>query len=342
MAYTVIDKGSKYFDTKLYTGTGATQSITGLNFSPDWVWIKSRSSASYYNTLFDIIRGTEKRIFTNTTDAESTTANSLTSFNSDGFTLGSQAGQNDSGITYVAWNWEANGAGVSNTQGTLTATVSANTTSGFSICKITEASSYSGTQTFGHGLGVAPSMVIYRQQNNSSNWQVYHKATGTGITQLNNTNAVNTGASYFPAVSSTTVSIGEGIQAPTYTSIAYCFADVKGFSKAFSYTGNGSNDGTFCYLGFKPAFIIWKDSTSVMSWGIFDNKRDPYNEVENFLRPNTSDADSAGDYQIDFLSNGFKIRNANGLSNNSGDVYIGMAFAENPFVSSKGIPCTAR
>lgn len=340
MPFSSIDKPSKYFDTKLYTGTGATQSITGLNFSPDFVWLKSRGEAQDHY-LFDSIRTATKALSSNLTLAEQTYSDSLTSFNSDGFTLGASTRVNKNTFNHVGWCWDANGTGVSNTQGTLTATVSANTTSGFSICKITEASSYSGVQTFGHGLGVAPSMVIYRMSNTGSNWQVYHKSTGVNITQLNNTNATSSGTSYFPAVSSTTVSVGEGIQGPTYTSIAYCFAEVKGFSKFGSYTGNGSTDGTFVYTGFKPKFFLAKRTDTTNSWTITNSSNQSYNQADTFLLADSSQAESTAT-SVDYLSNGVKIRSIGAWGNASGGTYIYMAFAENPFVSSKGIPCTAR
>ena len=347
MPYAVIDKGSNYFDTNLYTGNNTARNIT-LNFSPDFVWIRSRDTAGTNHFLQDSVRGTSKIIYSNLTTAETTfTDGYVSSFNSDGYSLTTDTTgyMNYNARTYVGWSWRASdSSAVTNTQGTLTATVSANTTSGFSICKITEASSYSGTQTFGHGLGVAPSMVIYRQQNTTSNWQVYHKATGTGITQLNNTNAVNTSASYFPAVSSTTVSVGEGIQGPTYTSIAYCFAEVKGFSKFGSYTGNGSTDGTFVYTGFKPAWVMFKLTSGADSWVIKDNKRDSINQMSKRIFPDLSNAEDSGSGgEMDFLSNGFKFRSGStALNNASGSSYIYMAFAESPFVSSKGIPTTAR
>lgn len=346
MAYTVVDKGSNYFDTNLYTGNNTARNIT-LNFSPDFVWIRSRDTGGTNHFLQDSVRGTSKIIYSNLTNAETTfTDGYVSSFNSDGYSLTTDTTgyMNYNARTYVGWSWRgSDSSAVTNTQGTLTTTVSANTTSGFSICKITEAGSYSGVQTFGHGLGVAPSMVIYRAQNTGSNWQVYHKSTGVNITQLNNSGATTSGTSYFPAVSSTTVSIGEGIQAPTYTSIAYCFAEVKGFSKFGGYTGNGNADGTFVYTGFKPAFLIVKESSaSGNNWQIGDNKRNGYNVIAPRLEASTSSSEYTNLSWVDFVSNGFKIRSSDGAFNTSSNTYIYMAFAENPFVSSKSIPTTAR
>lgn len=348
MPFSTIDRSSDYFRIKLYTGNGSTQSITfdeSKAMQPDCTWIKVRNDANV-TLVHDVIRGATKEIYTPLTNAEATDANGLTAFNSNGFSVGSAFGVNRSGYNFVNWSWKANGTGVSNTQGTLTATVSANTTSGFSICRITEASSYSGVQTFGHGLGVAPSMVIYRQQNIGSNWQVYHKSTGTNLMQLNTTGAVVTSATFWPTVTSTLFGLSENVQAPTYTSIAYCFAEVKGYSKAFSYTGNGSADGTYVNLGFRPAWLLIKRTDSAgYDWLVYDNKRQvEYNVVDDFLKPNLSDAETTGNagQSLDFLSNGIKFRGTGASSNASGGTYIGFAIAQNPFVSSKGIVANAR
>ena len=339
-----IDKPSKYFDTKLYTGTGSSQSINGLEFSPNMVWIKNRSSATSHQ-LFDSVRGVQKALFTNGTDAEETNANFLTAFNSDGFTVGTSSGINGSGNSIVAWNWLAGGTGVSNTAGSITSTVSANTTSGFSVGKTTGTLS-SGTITVGHGLGVAPSMVIWKRTDGSSNWQVYHTSTGTGLMQLNQNTPVVTSANFWPATSSTTFSVANNLYGSGETYAFYAFANVKGYSKFSSYVGNGStSDGTFVYTGFKPAYVMVKCTTVATStrWLIKDNKRNTYNVVANNLIADLGGTENtdANNY-IDFLSNGFKCRGDSEDINSSGATYIYMAFAENPFCSSKGIPCTAR
>ena len=348
MPYSNIDKPSKYFDTKLYTGNGSTQTITGLNFAPEWVWLKDRTSA-YNHAVFDKVRGVQKRIFTNLTNAEDTASDTLTAFNSDGFTLGSNVGINTNGDNYVSWNWDANGAGVSNTQGTITSTVSANTTSGFSIVSYT--GNGTGGATIGHGLGVAPKMIIIKGRGTTYNWVVGHNSLSTNwgkYLTLSTTDAVETATNVFndTAPTSSLFSIGTalGVNTSSSTYIAYCFAEVKGFSKFGSYTGNGSADGTFVYTGFKPAWVLWKNTaTAGTNWVLMDNRRNTYNPENLSIAPNTSDAEANfSSFPNDFLSNGFKLRNTGAGVNASGSTYIYMAFADNPFVSSKGIPCTAR
>jgi len=347
MAYTTIDSPKKYFDTKLYTGNGSTQSIGGLSFKPDWVWTKSRSAAGYHR-VYDIIRGTSLALFPNDTGAEATNSG-VTSFDSNGFTMGSI--NNDNGTTYSSWNWLANGAGVSNTAGTISSTVSANTTSGFSIVSYTG----NGTNgaTVGHGLGVAPKMVIVKSRSNAStDWAVYHASLTAGNMLFLNTTGASGAISTFDngginPVSSTTFTTAQGgvsknnVNTSSYTYIAYCFAEIKGFSKFGSYTGNGSTDGTFVYTGFKPAFLLMKRTDSISQWYMYDNKRNTYNPENLQLDAMDTGAESTL-LSGDFCSNGFKFRSASSAFNFSGYTYIYMAFAENPFVSSKGIPCTAR
>jgi len=348
MAYTTIDKPSKYFNTNTWTGNGTTQSITGLNFSPDWVWIKKRSGGTARShQLYDVIRTATKYLHSDTTDAEGTFSNGLTAFNSDGFSIGDGDGVNGNTFTYVGWSWDANGAGVSNTQGSITSTVSANTTSGFSIVSYT--SDGNSGATVGHGLGVAPKMVIVKRRNSAEDWGVGHTSLGwTNFLRLNTTGASSSSAGLWnnTAPSSTVVTLGNsGISnnGSGTTMIMYCFAEVKGFSKFGSYTGNGSTDGTFVYTGFKPAFVLYKVSSTTDSWMIMDNKRDIFNQVINQLEPNVNNAAVDNTARaMDFLSNGFKFRSTNTQNNQSGATYIYMAFAENPFVSSTGIPTTAR
>lgn len=345
MPYSTIDSPKKYFDTVLYTGTGATQSITSLSFKPDFVWLKSRGEAQDHY-LFDINRTATKALSSNLTLAEQTYTDSLTSFDTNGFTLGASTRVNKNTFNHVGWSWLASNTTASNNSGTITSTVSANTTSGFSIV------SYTGTganATVGHGLGVAPKMIITKPRNSVDNWISWHTALGsTGYIYLNLTNASATGAtvwnSTLPTSSVFSIGTSSNINTNGQTQIAYCFADVKGFSKAFSYTGNGSTDGTFVYCGFKPAIIILKRTDAVgYDWRLLDNKRNTYNVVSTVLFPNTTEADltNSANY-VDFLSNGFKWNTTGAGSNASGGTYIGFAIAENPFVSSKGIPCTAR
>jgi hypothetical protein len=355
MAYANIDKPSSYFNTKLYTGDGTTaNSVTGVGFKPDLVWIKGRTG-NREPIIQDSVRGTFRYLNTAGAVAENTNSNYdwFKSFNSDGFTVAFTSSDstttgewNTSGSTYASWNLLASNTTVSNTNGTITSTVSANTTSGFSIV------SYTGTganATVGHGLGVAPSMIILKNRSvGSTNWRVGHKSlTWNNEIFLDLTNATNasSGAWNNTAPTSSVFSLGTGNfgNGSGNSIIAYCFAEIKGYSKFGSYTGNGSTDGTFVYTGFKPAFVIIKQSSSAgEGWEIADNKRATNNVITTFLRNSTGDESTNTDRQFDFLSNGIKMRGTHGSTNASGSTYIYMCFAENPFVSSKGIPTTAR
>lgn len=346
MAYTVINKPSSYFNTVTYTGTGATQSITGLNFKPDWVWIKDRT-VGFDHVLQDAVRGTTKIIDSNTTYAEFTNATSITSFNSDGFTTGSYVATNNSTTPFVSWNWLASNTTTSNTSGSITSTVSANTTSGFSIVSYT-GNGTSGA-TIGHGLGAVPKFIIVKERSAVQQWINYHVSLGnTNYVHLNATDASASSSTVWnnttPTSSVFTVGTAVNCNDNGGTFIAYCFAEVKGFSKFGSYTGNGSTDGTFVYTGFKPAFVIIKQTSSAgEGWEMGDNKRSTYNVITTFLRANSSAAESTNtDRQYDFVSNGIKMRGSHGSTNGSGSTYIYMCFAENPFVSATAIPTTAR
>ena len=357
MAYTTINKGSSYFNTVLYTGNGATQSITGVGFKPDFVWLKSRNN-TYYHNLYDVVRGFSsgngRVVFTNDTLAEDANAG-LTSFNTDGFSLGSEVGQNGNGTTYASWNWLASNTTVSNTSGTITSTVSANTTSGFSIVSYT--GNGTGGATIGHGLGVTPTFIIVKKRSSTGNWPIYAKQANSGAGQnggiyLNLSNAFSVDANFWNSTSATssvfTVGAGGDVNASGATFIAYCFTDIKGFSKFGSYTGNGntSGNGTFVYLGFKPKFIMIKRSdTAGFGWYMRDTARDTYNVGQNYLDASSSSAEGSGTpAYLDYLSNGFKLTNTSASDgiNASGGTYIYMAFAENPFVSSTQVPTTAR
>ena len=346
-----INKPSEYFNTKLYTGTGSELAVTGVGFQPDWIWFKQRD-ATRSHALVDSVRGRSKVVFSDLTNAEETSAastNDLVSFDSDGFTVGTTSASgsfNTSSGSHVAWNWKANGAGVSNTDGSITSTVSANTTSGFSIV------SYTGTganATVGHGLGAEAKFIIFKDRSTTKDWFVYHQsispATGG---KLNLTVNPSADSSYFnnTAPTSSVFSIGgANTTNPSGNNmIAYCFAEKKGFSKFGSYTGNGNADGTFVYTGFKPAFVLIKANSAGQDWHIHDIKRSTFNVSDTVLLPNTIDADITDTtvYGIDILSNGFKCRGTHPRVNGSGTGYIYMAFAENPFVTSTGIPTTAR
>ena len=341
-----INKPNEYFNTKLYTGNGSTQAVTGVGFQPDWVWIKDRS-VGYNHALFDSVRGTTKLLQSNTTNAEQTTSG-VSSFDSDGFTLGSDIGMNQSSGSFASWNWLAGGTASSNTDGSITSSVSANTDSGFSIVSYTGGGSFG--DTVGHNLGAVPAMIIVKTRNATSSWYTWHKGTGATDNQFMDfdTGALQTsGATIFDvsAMSSTTFTLGTNtdVNGSGSPKIAYCFAEKKGFSKFGSYTGNGSTDGTFVYTGFKPAFVMVKVTDITNNWFILDNKRLGYNPTELFLNPNTTSAESGstGAY-VDFTSNGFKWRTTSNAFNGSSNNYIYMAFAESPFTTSTGIPATAR
>jgi len=350
MAYTTIDNPSQYFLTKLYAGNGSTQNITGVGFQPDWVWIKNRAQADD-NAVTDSVRGVTKELNTNDNGAESTNADGLTAFGSDGFSLGDDVIYNTNAENYVSWNWlagtsftnDASATGI----GSIDSVGSVNTDAGFSIV------SYTGTENLGtvkHGLGVVPSAIIFKNRSASANWKVYHKSLGaTKGLKLDSSDALFTSAGNFnntePTSSVFTVNTDAGLNGSGNSIIAYCFADVKGYSKMGSFIGNGNANGPFIYLGFKPAWILFKRaSDGTNNWGIIDNKRDTFNPVTQQLHSNLNNAEgtTSGNGCGDFLSNGWKIGVSSGSRNASGVTYIFLAFAENPFVTSTGIPGTAR
>jgi len=346
MAYTTVDNPELYFQTKLYTGNGGTQSITldgSENMQPDWVFFKQRTGtpSSSGSQVYDVVRGATKYLSTHATNAEATQSNGLTSFDSDGFSIGNTTRINGNTESYVAWNWKAGGSASSNTDGSITSSVSANTTSGFSIVSYSGASSGG---TIGHSLGVKPDIVLIKCRSATANW-LFTTDIIDGSKDylfLNQTNAKGDLTTALPTSSVFTVSgdDDQGENGKTY--IAYCFNSVKGYSKFGSYAGNGNANGTFVYTGFKPAFVIVKVyAGGTGDWQMYDNKRVGYNDANYRLKPSSSSAE-ATDEPIDILSNGFKLRNTGGSFNASGDDYIYMAFAENPFVTSTGIPTTAR
>jgi hypothetical protein len=354
MAYSTIIKPNTNFNTLTYTGDGVSpRSITGVGFQPDFVWYKNRTNAISHG-LQDVIRGvTSTNVLSsdnNPAEPSFTNIGYLSSFNSDGFTATETNSNlnviNASGSNYVAWNWKAGGTAVSNTDGTITSSVSANTTSGFSIVTFTGTGA---NATVGHGLGSVPKMIIIKGYSNAPNWQVYHASYGnTGGGQLNLTNAFS-GDGMFqnttPTNSVFSLGTSGNVNGAGQTMVAYCFADVKGFSKMGSYVGNGNADGTFVYTGFKPSFIIWKNSSASTQWVLLDNKRLGYNPSNYSLFPNNTDRDADGSaISADLLSNGFKLRTTSEHDNQSGSTFIYMAFAENPLVAntSGGIPTTAR
>ncbi len=342
MAYTTINKSGDYFNTKLYTGNGSTQSITGVGFQPDWVWGKARSEASNH-MLFDIVRGTGKELHSQNTDIETTSATTLTAFDSDGFSLGNNGNINRNTETYASWNWLTdNTSGSSNTDGSITSTVSANTTAGFSIVSWT-----GNSGTVGHGLGVKPAMIIVKSRQSTTNWVVMHKGLGnmdTNILVLNTTTGIDSGGAGMAEPTTSVFTITSGL-APNDNLIAYCFAEKKGYSKFGSYTGNGSTDGTFIYTGFKPTFVNIKRTDSAGQWNMFDIARADVpnaNGNDQVIYSNSSDAElSSVTREIDLLSNGFKCRNTGGDINASGGSYIYMAFGQS-LVGSNNVPANAR
>jgi len=347
MAYTTINKSGDYFNTKLYAGNNGTNAITGVGFQPDFNWIKDRTSTGEH-LLVDVIRGMNN-LRSNSTTAESANGSiHQQSLDSDGFTVAGSAGNsNASGRNYASWNWKANGAGSANTDGDITSTVSANTTSGFSVGTYT--GNLTAGATVGHGLGTAPKVVIVKSTSNAHNWAFYHYSNGAGNRLiLNGTDASSSNNGYWNSTdpSSSVFTLGDegnDTNGSGKNYVFYAFADVTGYSKFGSYVGNGSNDGTFVYTGFKPAFLMIKNTGTTENWNIWDNKRDTYNAVESRLYPNTNDAESTSDSNdFDFLSNGFKIRNNGGNQGASGNTYIYMAFAEAPLVGSNNVPATAR
>jgi hypothetical protein len=361
MSYTNgLDKPTDYFNTITYTGNDTDgRTITGVGFQSDWTWVKARSSAfSHY--IIDAIRydsGASKylKLDSSSSAADETPSGAgwISALNSDGYVCKNGTSNtnncNENGVTYVAWNWLGANGTASNSNGSITSTVSANTTAGFSIV------SYTGTgsnATVGHGLGTTPAWVLVKERGASGeSWNNFHQSLGAGITiMLNLTNAQQSSSTMWnnTAPTSSVFSVGAdaGSNGSSKTYIAYCFAEKKGYSKFGSYTGNGNSNGTFVYTGFKPAWVMCKISSNGDSWVVYDNKRDTFNVTEQILRPNTSGTEGTeSGAKMDLLSNGFKLRGSGGglgQTNTSGETYIYMAFAENPFVTSTGIPTTAR
>ena len=348
--YTAIDDPSAFFQTALYAGTGSAQSITNdgnSDLQPDFIWIKSRTDGTANHHAHNTNVATTRTLFVNKSDFEETQSQSVTSIQSDGFTLGTWGGNNAASNNFVAWQWKANGGTTSsNTDGSITSTVQANQDAGFSIV------TYTGTgsaATVGHGLGVAPKVIIVKARSGVlTSWAVFHKDGSTSDDDtfvLNSTAAKATYAGFwnnqYPSSSVFGISNDIWLNGNTENFVAYCFAEKQGYSKFGKYIGNGSTNGPFVYTGFKPAFVMIKKSNSTGQWLLFDNARDPFNKVFHQLRIITA-AESTITHDIDFLSNGFKIRDIVSNDNGNGDTFIYIAFAENPFVTSTGIMGTAR
>jgi hypothetical protein len=329
----VVTKPSEYMDVLLYTGNGSTQTISGLGFSPDFLWFKTRNTNSQH-ALYDVIRGVSKSLVSNSTAAEATEGGGLASFDSAGFSLSGdntiQGSTNGSGRTYVTWAWDAGSSTVTNTQGSISSQVRANASAGFSIV------SYTGNgaaANIGHGLGVEPHLIIHKFRSASSNWSVYTKATGAGGRLLLNSTAAFSSDGAFPtAPTSSVFYVNSGLNDNGVTIVAYCFAPVAGYSSFGSYVGTGAvSTGPFCYTGFRPRLIILKAAVGGTSgWIMVDTARNTYNAVDYFLQANSSGAEST-QVILDSLSNGFVIRPVGDAMNNSGVTFVWAAFAESPF-----------
>jgi len=332
----VVTKPSTVMDVKLYTGNGTSQTISGLGFSPDFIWTKSRSRIDN-NVLHDIVRGRTSNLYSDLAASENTTTTStadLVSFDANGYTLGTvqQSAMNRSGETYVAWCWDAGSSTVTNTQGSISSQVRANASAGFSVATLTTPGS--GTFTVGHGLNVAPSLVICKARNQAFTWIVYHRSAGAGnVLVLNTTAASAASATVWQNTNpSSTLVYGDVTNWGTANYVMYSFAPVAGYSSFGSYTGNGSTDGPFVYTGFRPRWIMWKCTTAAYDWDVYDSVRDPRNAAAARLKPNSSDAEATlSPATFDILSNGFKLRANYNSSNASSQTFIYAAFAEHPF-----------
>ena len=351
MSYTSIDDPTIHFNTVLYTGNGSSgRTVTGVGFAPNWVWIKDRGATGNHQT-FDTIRGVTETLQPDRNIAETAVASMLTAFGSDGFTVGDHSGVNDNTNTYVAWNWKAetsfsNDASATSV-GSIDSAGSVNTDAGFSI------TSYTGTgsaATVAHGLGVVPSVYILKNRTSTSNWFFYHKSTGaTKSLFLDGSEAPIASSGYFnntePTSSVFSIGSESDLSGSSQNMIAYCFEEKKGYSKFGIYTGNGNADGIYIHLGFFPSLIIAKRTDSSANWYMMTRKISDSgggNPLDRPLFADTSDAENNGDNNVDFLSNGFKLKGSGSAQNGSGATYIYMAFAESPFVNSNGIPNNAR
>jgi len=347
MAYTTIDDPSAYFQAKGYAGNSVDNTaITNdgnSNLQPDLIWF-ARYDTPGDKFLLNSSRGVTKFLISSGTDAEGTSTSIVKSFDTNGFSVGTNSNSNSSSSNYVAWQWKANGGTTSsNTDGSITSTVQANQDAGFSIVTYTTAGS---TATIGHGLGAKPDVILLKKRNGAISWYVRHVSTGTSYLNLNLTSAAvsNPTATWTTTEPTTSVySIGTSsdfnINGGEY--LAYCFAEKQGFSKFGKYVGNGSTDGSFIYTGFKPAVIILKRTDSAKNWNIITGATIQENVIDERFNLNLGNIQSVSDW-ADFVSNGFKLRTTNAAINASGGTYIYMAFAENPFTTSTGIPTTAR
>ena len=353
MAYATINDPSAHFQSTLFTGNGSSgHAITNTgnsNLQPDWLWIKNHSAVENHLS-FDSTRGVTNRLYPDLDYAEGSnnSSNFLQSFNTDGFTVGSDPMSNGNGNSVLGWQWKANGGTTSsNTDGSITSTVQANTTAGFSI--VTYTGNGTAGATIGHGLGVAPSWILVKERGNVRDWNVFHhrntSAPETDFLVLNNTDATADAANRWNDTmpSSSVITIGDTsrVNDPSGSYLMYVFAEKQGYSKFGRYTGNSSADGTFVYLGFKPAWLMVKRSSNTGSWLIWNNASDTYNITSQAVKADTNNAQTTGYWNIDFLSNGFKLRATDGELN-GGATFVYSAFAAEPLVGTNNVFSLAR
>ena len=326
MSYTNgLDKPSDYFSAKLYTGNESNLNITGLDFAPNLVWIKDRTT-DHSNCFYDSVRGVQKRLQSNNNEVEGTDAQGVTAFNSDGFSIGNSSSVNQNNDSFVSWNWKES------------------TVAGFDII------AYQGTGSnldLSHNLSAIPDWIMIKNRSVDQAWRVYHKSMGfSNRLVLSETGGKSTNALGLDAdPTSSVINIGTGTgctNASGENFICYAFKNVQGFSKFGSYTGNGNADGTFVYTGFKPAWVLIKPSSTTGSWYLFDSTRNSFNVTNSRLKVDGNEAESSNIDTLDIISNGFKLRDTNAAWNGSGTTYIYMCFSENPFTTSTGVPATAR
>ena len=359
MGTPTIIKANEYFDVSLYEGNGTVigsggKTISGLQFKPDLAWIKNRDNASHFHTIYDSSRGVTKEIYPNSNSAEGTQSEGITSFTSDGFVTGNAVNVNTNSNSFVAWNWLANGATTSsNSEGSITSTVQASATSGFSIVKYTGTGS---AATIGHGLSSAPTLIAVKNlTDNSSSWYVYINATRSAAANTyymrfdSDDSQSQVGSVWNDTTPTTTVFSVGGEDTSNKSSkdfIAYCWADIEDYQKIGQYTGNNNNDGPFIWLGFKPRFVLIKALNVGNHWVILDSTRSTVNQVQKALKPNLTQAeDDDANMAIDFVSNGFKIRggpSGDGGNINTAHIYGYYAIAEQPFIGDGVSPTTAR
>ena len=338
----VISRPQRHFEAITYDGNGSARSITGLEFKPDFVWIKERTAGTTSgNRLFDSIRGAGNVLLSDSTSAELDRSTELTSFDTNGFSLGDATTVNENGSTVVAWCWKAGGTAVTNNDGSIASSVSANQEAGFSIVVYTGNGSAGGGGTIGHGLGKTPNIMFVKNRADASNWSGNGNAGGrliygTNKIYLHSGSGLIADTNEVTAANATTftVTTSGATNGQNDSHVAYCWVSVPGFSKFGKYTGNGSSNGQYIHLGFRPACIIIKNTTTATSWVIYDNKRSPFNEVDEVLYPSGTGQRATGDNEVDFLANGFKYRAAANKVNSGNKIYIYMAWAEHPGITS--------